>query len=63
MSIIRITFDDAEATSRKGGLVQHAVIRHAGGFPASRVVGFSKVLYRGMRTRLGKSRTAHTAFR
>ena len=23
MSIIRINFDDAEATSRKGGLVQH----------------------------------------
>ena len=43
MSIIRINFDDAEATSRKGGLVQQAVIRHAGGLPVSKVVGFSKI--------------------
>ena len=43
MSIIRINFDDAEATSRKGGLVQHAVIRHAGGLPASKVLGFCKI--------------------
>jgi len=43
MSIIRINFDDAEATSRKGGLVQHAVIRHAGGLPVFLVVGFSKI--------------------
>ena len=48
MSIIRINIDDAEATSRKGGLVQHAIYTMRGVFRFLRLSFLAKYLTGGL---------------